>query len=177
MDQFLGSRPIQSAVHLKKEDRTNSFAEHLRCLYQQALYGYCDQGKRYVSQLAQKEYEKLPLHKTRKITEFTFRQQKQFDKLGRRDGKFKFEHVYTIWMFQRAIERLPEGGVTEEAINQIVKNDYAVAWITKEEDKKLNSMGRKGRIDRGEHLADALRVYSSVGIHLVDENGEPVLLF
>ena len=99
---------IRAAIGLEKDDKSN-LARQLRYLYQQALYGFCDEGKKYVSQAAQTEYERLGF--TDNITQYSFRHQQKFDKLGRRDGKFHFEHVFTIWMFQQALKRFPPDAV------------------------------------------------------------------
>jgi hypothetical protein len=159
---------IEAALNLGEDDRTE-LACHVRYLYPQALRGYGDVGTKYVSQAAQAIYKTLG--HPGKITQYSYRQQRRFDALGRKDGAFHYEHVFTIWMFDQALRRLPQEAINEESVNRIVADNYAVAWITKDEDHRLRP---RYRFNRGCSLADALRAYREVGIQLLTEDGELV---
>ena len=160
---------IRAKLSLAHIDRSHA-AQHIRYLFKQALYGYDDFGKRYASEAAQQEYERLG--KPGRIIEWNgWRQQRRFD-AGRRDGIFQWEHVFTMSMFDRSLQASQEEDICVETVNQIVLENYASAWITKKEDQLLNERGKKS--DRGTTLADSLKTYKELGIHLVDEAGKRV---
>jgi hypothetical protein len=173
LDEYTGAvlPVIKAVLHLERDDDT-WLARHLRGVFRSTLYGYGEGGfgKRYASEAAQTEYERLG--NSGRITQWYVRQYHKFDKLGRMDGRFHLDHVFTNGMFDQALRSLPQECLNEKRVNEIVKNDYAVAWITRDENYTLNAKGYKS--NRGNSLADALRVYNSVGIRLIDEDGIPV---
>lgn len=158
---------IRTALTPPNDKDTSHAARHLRYLFKQALYGYDDFGKRYASAAAQMEYQ-LQGNDDLILKRNGWRQQRHFD-LGRRNGVFQWEHVFTLSMFHRALNRLPPASVTTETVNQIVRENYAVAWITKAEDHLLTNGGYRSK--RGDSLADALSVYAKLGIRLMDQSG------
>ena len=160
---------IKVRLRLKKDNDKSDAAKHLDYLYGQALRGYEMFGKKYASRAVQAEYETLG--NRGRITDWQMRQCKKFEKRGRLKGAFQFEHVYTIRMFDEAIRSLPESNVNEDSIIQIVNSNYAVAWITKDEDRRL---GKRYKSERGKTLADALDIYKGLGIELIDENSKAV---
>jgi len=160
---------IKVRLRLKKDNDKSDAAKHLDYLYGQALRGYEIFGKKYASRAAQEEYETLGNRGP--ISQWQMRQCKEFEKRGRLKGAFQFEHVYTIHMFDKAICSLPVSDVNEDSIIQIVNSNYAVAWITKDEDRLLDEHYKS---DRGKTLADALDIYKRLGIELIDENGKAV---
>ncbi len=89
-----------------------------------------------------------------------------------RSEQFRLDHIFTIGMFKQALRCLPQEDLNVGNINQIVKDNYAVAWITKDENHYLDTRGCRSK--RGVSLTDALRVYNEAGIHLMDEDGKTV---
>jgi hypothetical protein len=85
---------------------------------------------------------------------------------GRRisDSGLIWEHVYTGTMFERALDRLFEKSKTLDPVEvaRVLNDNFQTAWITREEDENLP------RSVRGETLVDALIVYESEGIELVE---------
>jgi hypothetical protein len=160
---------IRARLTLDDSDRSY-VARHFRYVFQQVLYGYEDFGKKYASRAAQAEYERMG--NEGQIIRWHVRDCRKFDKLGRQNGAFHMEHIFTLAMFRQALCRVPECRLTESAVNRIVKANYAVAWITKNENARLDENGYKSK--RGESLTDALNVYKKCAIELIDGNGEPV---
>jgi hypothetical protein len=160
---------IKVCRRLKKDNDKSDAAKHLDYLFGQALRGYEMFGKMYASRAAQAEYEKMG--NQGRITQWQMRQCKKFEKRGRLKGAFQFEHVYTIRMFQQAIRSLPESKINEDSIIQIVNANYAVAWITKDENCRLD---KQYKFNRGESLPDAINIYKKLGIDLIDKDGNAV---
>jgi hypothetical protein len=73
---------------------------------------------------------------------------------------FHFEHVFTGEMCWRAIEKM-HGRIDSGSLEALLRENYAVAWILKEED------GRLPRSTRGTTLHDALAMYAERGVKLV----------
>ena len=144
-----------------EEDRTDS-AIHLRYIYTQALYGYEEFGKKYISEKAKNVYKSLGL--PGKLSQWQGREQRKFESKGKRHGIFHLDHIYTISMFKRALKNQNEQ-LTAKTINKLVSENYAVAWILSDENKLLDGRGYKA--NRGETLEDALDVYSKLGIKLI----------
>jgi hypothetical protein len=72
---------------------------------------------------------------------------------------FHFEHVYTGEMCWTAVEQL-RGRVDVATVEALLRDNYAVAWILKEEDSRLP------RSIRGTTLQDALTVYERCEVKL-----------
>ena len=73
---------------------------------------------------------------------------------------FHFEHVFTGEMCWNAIEQLG-GRIGADAVESVIRENYAVAWILKDED------GRLPRSIRGASLSDARAVYLKYKVNLV----------
>lgn len=74
-----------------------------------------------------------------------------------------YEHVFTGRMFKTAIETMFDargGSLDAWEVATLLQQNYATAWITREEDKVLP------RSDRGRTLADALAIYERCGVRL-----------
>jgi hypothetical protein len=153
---------IRSAVQLE-DDGTTAFSQ-LHNIFRHALYGYEEFGKKYASKKAQEKYENLGL--PGQITQWQGRQQNQFDPKGKQHRVFHLEHVYTLSMFERALKKLSQEQLTVSSINKIVQDNFAVAWILREENEILNKRGYK--IKRGITLSNALNIYREVGVILID---------
>jgi len=111
-----------------------------------------------VSEKAMETYKRIDLDgdlHTKKWTD-----QPKFDK-GRQYGVFHFEHVYTGDMFRKAVESLSSSERTIDNIAKIVRENYCVAWILKDENKLLPQS------DRGDTLKDAFDIYSKCNIKLI----------
>ncbi len=158
--------PLIRAAQSLTKDRTIS-GRQLKYLYKQALYGYEEFGRKFASVTAQAKYERLKM--PGRITQWEGHQQYKFDPNGKMKGLFHLDHVYTLSMLDRALRRISPDSLDVETVNRLVRENYAVAWITSAEDRKLTA--RKFRSKRGITLKDALSVYSQVGIDLIDTDG------
>lgn len=148
---------------LTREGESKSFKSlHIWYLYRQSFYGfedYLDWSKCCrVSEQAQAVYQKIRPGEDMRINKW--KDQPRFDD-GRQRGKFHFEHVYTGDMFRDAVDSLHGIERTPEKIMQIIEENFCVAWILKEENKKLPPS------KRGENLRNALGVYKEKGIKLL----------
>lgn len=78
---------------------------------------------------------------------------------------FLLEHIYTGTMCWEAIRKLwKQDNFSVASVEQLLQENYATAWILKEEDKKLPTTRR------GETLSDAFKVYAKEGIVLFDKH-------
>jgi hypothetical protein len=141
--------------YCKKEKSTNSHAWYL---YRQSFYGFIDfidsNKRKKVSEQALSLYRKT--NPKRALRKRLWKEQPTFDR-GRE--KFHLEHIYSGDMFRKAISQLPSGELTVTNIVKIVRENYCVAWITKEENRRLPR-------SRGSSLKEALTRYKKEGIKL-----------
>ncbi|MCH7771813.1 MAG: hypothetical protein IIA49_12490 [Bacteroidetes bacterium] len=154
------------STHKSTKDKTICSSQ-LRYLYKQSLYGYEEFGKKYASQKAQDVYKSLGL--LGQLTQWQGRQQSKFDPNGKQRGIFHLDHIFTLSMFDRMLRSLSPSQISVISVNEIVQDNYAVAWILSEENKVLNRNGHKSK--RGTTLKDALDVYKKDGIQLIGVNG------
>jgi len=106
--------------------------------------------------------EKIPKenkkHKVFKIEEFKWHEQPIIDP-GR--SQLHFEHMYTGSMFREDCQDLfDKGKLTQGAVLKLVKSNYYVCLVTKEENKELP----KSR--RGKGIAGAREAYEKAGIEV-----------
>lgn len=154
---------ILPVIKLSLNERSKK--SHLWYLYRQSFYGFTeliDPSHYRVSSEADREYHLI--EPGGDFKNMTWIEQPKFDK-GRK--KFILEHVYTGDMFRAAIEELyASNQLTTMNLVDLVQKNYCVAWITKEENKRLP------RSKRGASLQEALEVYSKNGIRLLpNSNG------
>lgn len=152
----------------KRFPQSDSYAAHtIQYLYRQAFYGFQKYGECMVSERAITEYKNLGYQDD--IREKTVNDQPQFEPCGYRSGTkgaiFHLEHIFTGTMFRRKINNIGEEERTVDKIEQIVKENYVTAWITKDEDKLLTAKGY--RTNRPENPMEA---YEKVGIKLFGSN-------
>ena len=72
---------------------------------------------------------------------------------------FHFEHVFTGEMCWTAVTEL-SGSFSSKDLSDLLRVNYATAWILKDED------GRLPRSVRGKTLQDALQIYTDKGVSL-----------
>ena len=119
-----------------------------------------------VSECAQKEYEKrhreLKLDLSLNLAHLNWEHQPQFDK-GRKT--FNLDHIFTGGMFRKALKRLLEAdNLNIESISELVQENYRMAWILKEEERRLP------RSERGDNLQSALNIYHTNDIAILGRN-------
>jgi hypothetical protein len=136
---------------------------HLWYLYRQSFYGFTefiDWKTRCKASVGADQVFTIK-NPGNDIRNYKWPQQNDFDGKSRFKGIFLLEHIYTGIMFREAITKLPLEEITIQKIRQIIDNNYFVAWILRDEDKKL------GRLSRGESYQDALNYYESKGVILL----------
>lgn len=135
---------------------------HTWYLYRQSFYGFVEffdwEKICKVSEKAKEAYKKIDSNEDLHTKKWD--DQLKFDK-DRQHGIFHLEHVYTGDMFRKAVESLSDNERTIENIVKIVKENYCVAWILKNENKLLPQS------DRGDTLKDALDIYLKCNIKLI----------
>ncbi|MGD1847886.1 MAG: hypothetical protein ACFB10_21030 [Salibacteraceae bacterium] len=129
-------------------------------LYRQYFYGFAEFIDREIlfnaSKKAQTEFEiQQP---GRRLVNQDWKDQPQFDQ-GRKI--FNLDHIYTGEMFRNAVDTLiSEDELSVEKIAMLIRNNYRMAWILKDEERRLH------RSKRGKTLNDALKEYSKCEIVL-----------
>lgn len=141
----------------EQKDGAPNKALHSWYLYRQAFYGFHDYlklaNRDLASQRANKRFgELLP---GRDIRDLVWSDQPSFDPKRR---EFHCEHVYSGNMFRNHVDQIINTSERVEKLANIVQENFRIAWILKEEDRKLK------RSDRGDTLQSALERYSKVGI-------------
>lgn len=101
----------------KHQSENSEMIKHSRYLFNQALYGYEQFAKRFVSIEAKSIYNKKG-YKEELINRFG-RDQKKFDPEGKLNGIFHLDHVFTNTMFRNALNRLSDKELTVENIENI----------------------------------------------------------
>ena len=139
---------------------------HIWYINRQIFYGFSGGEKNLYSKEAELEFKKLyglyaeknSKHKVFKIEEFKWHEQPIIDR-GR--SQLHFEHMYTGSMFREDCQDLfDKGKLTQGAVLKLVKSNYYVCLVTKEENKKLP----KSKRDKG--IAGALEAYKNAGIEV-----------
>ena len=106
--------------------------------------------------------EKIPKdnkkHKVFQIEEFSWQDQPKIDP-GRQI--LHFEHMYTGSMFKEDCQELfDKGKLTQGAVLELVKSNYYVCIVTKEENTELP------KSKRGKGITGALEAYKNAGIEV-----------
>ena len=121
---------------------------HLNYIFNQMYYGFIDfipESNFYYSEKACNKYEKLKLrhHLTENmpLSQLKWKDQPKIDE-GRKI--LHQEHIFTGTMFRKELLNAElKNPLLKEEIMELVNNKYRIAWITKEEDKRLNKKGFK----------------------------------
>lgn len=135
---------------------------HLTYLYRQVFYGFGEIVKEriFVSIEALVYFKTLNLRQQLMLHELDWACQPKYD--SHREGLI-LEHIYTGGMFRNQMDDLFNNGIlTIENICQVLKENYCVAWILRDEDSKLI------KSDRGKSLNDALVHYEEKEIYLME---------
>jgi hypothetical protein len=139
---------------------------HIWYINRQIFYGFSGAEKNLYSKKAELEFKKLyglyaeknSKHKVFKIEEFKWHEQPIID-IGRQI--LHFEHMYTGSMFREDCQDLfDKGELTQGAVLKLVKSNYYVCIVTKEENTKLP----KSKRDKG--IAGALKAYEIAEIEV-----------
>ena len=144
---------------------------HIWYLRGQIFYGFLTvRNKNLYSKEAELEFKMLydkyvetcskanKKHKVFKIEEFKWHEQPIIDK-GR--SHLHFEHMYTGSMFKEDCQELfDKGKLTQGAVLELVKSNYYVCIVTKEENTQLP------KSKRGIGIAGALEAYENARIEV-----------
>ena len=123
-------------------------------LYCQSFYGFTNFFRNRI-RISEKVHEDYVKENTVNIREF-------LTKYSGLKGKYIQEHMYTGTMFRKGIELLYKNQkLNVENIVILVNDNYSMAWITKEENKRLP------KSCRGDTLSDAEKVYVNAKIKLI----------
>lgn len=158
-------------IHYCAKTAQKNSPGHIWYLRGQIFYGFfIVRKKNLYSKNAQLEFKKLydiyvetcskvnKKHKIFDIDEFSWQDQPIID-LGRK--KLHFEHMYTGLMFKEDCQSLfDNGNLTKESVLKLVKSNYYICLVTKEENKNLP----KSR--RGVGIAGALKAYEDAEIEV-----------
>lgn len=143
---------------------------HIWYINRQIFYGFTGVEKNLYSKKAELKFKKLyglytekipkdnKKHKVFKIEEFKWHEQPFID-LGRRE--LHFEHMYTGSMFREDCQKLfDKGELTQDAVLELVKSNYYVCIVTKDENTQLP------KSKRGMGIAGAREAYKEAGIEV-----------
>jgi hypothetical protein len=143
---------------------------HIWYINRQIFYGFSGAEKNLYSKKAELEFKKLfgvyaencskanKKHKVFQIEEFSWQDQPKID-LGRE--KLHFEHMYTGSMFREDCQELfDKGKLTHDAVLELVKSNYYVCLVTKEENTQLP------KSKRGMGITGALEAYKNAKIEI-----------
>lgn len=143
---------------------------HIWYINRQIFYGFSGAKNNLHSKKAELEFKKLyglytekipqdnKKHKVFKIEEIKWHEQPLID-LGRRE--LHFEHMYTGSMFREDCQNLfDKGKLTQGAVLELVKSNYYVCIVTKEENTQLP------KSKRGIGIAGALEAYENARIEV-----------
>jgi len=91
-------------------------------------------------------------------------------KLDPKRNVFHLEHIFTgnmCWRAIRGLWREQNNRISAQNIVSLLNDNYAVAWILKEENKRLSD-------DRGNTLTEAFNAYRNARIGLIDRSHQYV---
>lgn len=149
---------IHNELRGKKLEHGDHRLKHLRYLRAQVFYGFsyypelhrgCDASSRAMEAFSQK-------NNGEDLRTKNWSDQQAFD-AGREI--FHLEHIFTGSMFFAKLNEHYE--VTRDCVEKILKENYAVAWILREENQRLPKRWR------GKSLESAIESYKNNGINLV----------
>lgn len=168
LEEFIESIiPIILLVRKERERNPKRYKKtQLWYLYRQIYYGFGKNGVLdwnkicFASVKAQNEY--LKLNKGDDIRKRVWEEQSEFDGQLRHEGKFLLEHVFTGDMFRKAVDNLKDEELTISNIKEIIEDNYYVAWILREENRKL------GKKSRGTCVNDAFKFYKNKEIYFIE---------
>ena len=154
--------PMVKVIYREEESDPKNFKRtQLWYIYRQYFYGFAkfiNRKKLFDASIsAQKKFEEL--EEGKEIVNEDWGDQPRFDP-GRKI--FNLDHIYTGSMFRNALKELDSlNKLNVSDIEALIQNNYRMAWILKEEEKRLP------RFNRNKTLNDALQIYESNGIHLI----------
>ncbi len=150
--------------HAKPVAKREKYAFKQAFFYGAMYYG----GRIFASKNALREAHVLGV--AGPLWDLTWEEQPRFDPERR---KLHLEHVFTGTMCWDAVIAMhSRGELTAKNVERLLREHYAVAWITKAENSELP------RTRRGTTLRDALAVYLNLEtpVVLFDRSGEKVTL-
>jgi len=144
---------IELNLKEKEADKKNYKSRQIWYLYRQFFYGFSEfleaEEIYWCSAGALKLYKSITGKKDLYLQ--TWKNQPKFD-TGRKI--FNLDHIYTGEMFRNDMEKLySSNSLNGESIEQIIRNNYRMCWILKEEEKRLP------RSKRGLSLKEAEQLY------------------